>query len=763
MSCNNNCIYCFQEYDDIETEDYLVLKGEPTMRKDFLEKLDTDKPTVIHTNGRMFSSRDLCRKIGDQEVVTKFWHHDEEEFNRITGDISYRQTLKGILNLLNEGKKVSVELIITPDSKETIGSTLKLLDRIGVRKVYLSVSSIDLVDSSFSDPVSNHKGNLKIANGNIPICRLDSLTSSELVENRICFVFRDESWHPIIRRMHHNKCDCKLREFCDCNLEGPKHEFSNCDEAAGFLMRSSYKNVFKIYQLNSFFENKGIGCVIGNMDEAHILRGYRFILGDDCLNKDITVNLDSDNKQLSSQGKDCFFVDEQNNEELFDLMKRVGIGLSLKPVKLGNWESLHMLGRFIRIIDLDTTLEKVVKYSSNFACSRAVVLRNLSEFYMDPKVGNKLNRALANVKEDRKDTIEIKKFYKGTAKDHVELKDHVTIFNPDSDETVTKGRIIVAKDTNARILEHMFESKAVIVSKSSQSSHAVRVAKEIGLPCIYGVKGIHAILSENDMVSLDGGQVEVLKKGAVMDIIVAKGCGPKALRLSEVGSKYNVPRGFVVLSELMNDFFAHNSINLKGMTNEYDEQRFGQVQKAIMSGSIDTSAIDWIHAFLEPLGSEYIVRSCAKSEDLNKATYAGIYESIFPVGKENLLESIKKVWASEFSRRACLYKQRMKQPINFDMDVIVQEYIRGDYSGAYSSGKPGMLEIVKGTNHSLMQGETVGERVDPLSGESSIIPSDIYGKLVSMIKDLEEAYGQVSIEWTIKDGIIYVLQVRSVT
>ncbi len=143
--CNLKCLFCSNEdfiesfknfggklpsYDDLEKdfektigkEDNITLTGgEPTLRKDlpriigFLNSKKT-LDILLLTNGRMFYYDSCCRKFsgfGKLQVEVALNSHKEEIHDKLTCyKGSYRETVSGIQNLLKNGIKTNIRIVL---------------------------------------------------------------------------------------------------------------------------------------------------------------------------------------------------------------------------------------------------------------------------------------------------------------------------------------------------------------------------------------------------------------------------------------------------------------------------------------------------------------------------------------------------------------------------------------------------------------------------------------------------------------------------
>lgn len=205
-----------------------------------------------------------------------------------------------------------------------------------------------------------------------------------------------------------------------------------------------------------------------------------------------------------------------------------------------------------------------------------------------------------------------------------------------------------------------------------------------------------------------------------------------------------------------------------------------------------------------PRGARFAVRSASRAEDGSERSYAGLHESYLNVlGKEDVLEKIKMVWASLWSDAAIAYGRELSlNPLESSMAVIIQEMVFGERSGVVFSVDPGrstraVIEAVYGLNKGLVDGEIEPDRwfIDRKTGstessriarhEGKIVPGprgvkaskvsreekdrpvlskrDI-SKIYRAARKAEEIFGgPQDMEWTIRDRSLFILQARPIT
>ncbi len=164
------------------------------------------------------------------------------------------------------------------------------------------------------------------------------------------------------------------------------------------------------------------------------------------------------------------------------------------------------------------------------------------------------------------------------------------------------------------------------------------------------------------------------------------------------GEKISVPFGFAVSAYSYNYFIKQNNLDQKikdalaGLDThniKHLEEKGAQVRELILSAPFPADLEMEIKvAFgqlgeklkLSPADLDVAVRSSATAEDLPDASFAGQQESYLNVrGDHELLESIKKAFASLFTNRAISYRQdKNYDHFNIALSVAVQKMARSD-------------------------------------------------------------------------------------
>ncbi len=173
------------------------------------------------------------------------------------------------------------------------------------------------------------------------------------------------------------------------------------------------------------------------------------------------------------------------------------------------------------------------------------------------------------------------------------------------------------------------------------------------------------------------------------------------------------------------------------------------------------------------------VRSSATVEDSENYSWAGQFKTCLkvPNSLREVVSSIQLVWASVFSPRVFGYAKHIGIDIeNVKMAVIVQDLVENpDFSGVLFTQHPNgysnclYVEAVTGYGERLVSGKVLPSSYVISKGDSDIetdglLPSSELHKLRDLALSVEDTLGSPQdIEWSIKNGIIYLLQTRPIS
>lgn len=306
--------------------------------------------------------------------------------------------------------------------------------------------------------------------------------------------------------------------------------------------------------------------------------------------------------------------------------------------------------------------------------------------------------------------------------------------------------------------------------------------------------------------------------------------GSKNANLGEMlRSGVPVPPGFAVTTEAYDEYLAKTGAGAeiercwqgfgsREMTLASYEEASRGLSSLILEKDVPREIEDAIARAYEQMARScrvvdlpVAVRSSAVAEDLPAASFAGQYDSYLNVtGVGDLMENVKRCWASIFTARAIMYRIRNRLSVLAgSMSVGVIKMVNTRSAGVCFTVHPGtgddtkiLIEANWGTGESVVQGIVVPDRflldknsctvagkeiseklrqvaiVESGTAEREIpdhrraipcISDDEAMKIAEYAKKLESHYGRpIDIEWALDDELpfpenIFMVQARPVT
>lgn len=270
--------------------------------------------------------------------------------------------------------------------------------------------------------------------------------------------------------------------------------------------------------------------------------------------------------------------------------------------------------------------------------------------------------------------------------------------------------------------------------------------------------------------------------------------GGKGASLGEmINAGIPVPPGFVILSSAFEKFLEETDLNVEidSILHTASHKEMHTVENAsekikalILGAEMPKDIADEIQKFFKNLGAKYVaVRSSATAEDSVIAAWAGQLESYFNTTEENLLENVKKCWASLFTPRAIFYrfeKSLHKQKIS--VAVVVQKMIESEKSGVAFSVHPVtqdknqlIIEAGFGLGEAIVSGQITPDSfvvekeprriVDKnIQTQKQVLSDSEILELSELILKIENHFGfPVDIEWAKEKDKFYITQSRPIT
>ncbi len=303
------------------------------------------------------------------------------------------------------------------------------------------------------------------------------------------------------------------------------------------------------------------------------------------------------------------------------------------------------------------------------------------------------------------------------------------------------------------------------------------------------------------------------------DVKVAGGKGANLGEMTQAGLP--VPPGFVVTTPAYRRFTEATGIldQIKKRLQDLDvddntalRQTAEDVKRIVVEAEMPEDVAKLIATAYDELcqqeGEElYVaVRSSATAEDTAEASFAGMNETFLNVrGEKDLLESVKKCWASLYGARVIFYRvKRGFESWGMEMGVIIQKMVDAEKAGVAFTQHPAtgalnelVIEAAFGLADPVVAGQVSpdyylvdknslnvldrqvklkkfkrvrrdGLTVDiDLSEEDAsrqVLTEDQIRDVAKVCRDIENHYGSgQDIEWAIEDDKIYIVQSRPIT
>ncbi len=278
-----------------------------------------------------------------------------------------------------------------------------------------------------------------------------------------------------------------------------------------------------------------------------------------------------------------------------------------------------------------------------------------------------------------------------------------------------------------------------------------------------------------------------------------------------------VPPGFVVTADTYRSFIEETGIDeelfevvdIDAEDSTALAEAGSRAKELILETDMPESIQTEVLAAYDQLegGDAFVaVRSSATAEDLPDASFAGQQETFLNITRENLLDRVRRCWASLFTQRAIYYRQQQGYDHDVvDIAVVIQQMVDAEKSGVMftshpSTGAPtviieaawglgeavvsgsvspdnyvvdrqtGEVEDVTVSDKKVMMvrdeetGETVEREVESERRSARVLDDDLIGDLVELGRKVEDHYGTPQdVEWATVDGDVYMLQSRPIT
>ncbi|MBS3116747.1 PEP/pyruvate-binding domain-containing protein [Candidatus Woesearchaeota archaeon] len=298
------------------------------------------------------------------------------------------------------------------------------------------------------------------------------------------------------------------------------------------------------------------------------------------------------------------------------------------------------------------------------------------------------------------------------------------------------------------------------------------------------------------------------------NVDLAGGKGASLGEMTHAG--FPVPPGFVILSATFDQFIDKTGIkeDIDATLHSVDHKEVHTIENAsekikgiIMSKKMPEEIAEQIIKSFSDLKLKLVaVRSSATAEDSSAAAWAGQLDTFLNTTQVNLLENVKKCWASLFTTRAIFYRfEKGLHDQQISVAVVVQKMVNSEISGIAFSVHPVtqdrnqlIIEAGFGLGESIVSGQITPDsyvvekkqmkifdvniseqkralyRKEKGGNEWKELSSKEGGKqklsneqileLSKLIINIEKHYGfPCDIEWAYEKGKFYITQSRPIT
>jgi pyruvate,water dikinase len=210
--------------------------------------------------------------------------------------------------------------------------------------------------------------------------------------------------------------------------------------------------------------------------------------------------------------------------------------------------------------------------------------------------------------------------------------------------------------------------------------------------------------------------------------------GGKGANLGEMtAAGLPVPPGFVLTIDAYQRFYESNALGeriateLKALDADDPaalEASAKRLRQIIIDGRVPDDLSHEIAEAYDHIAPDeapdprVAVRSSATAEDTAQFSFAGMFESFLNVsGKDELIDAVKRCWASTFGARVLFYRVKQGLPSEMPVAVIVQRMVSSEKSGVIFTVDPAtrdashmVIEAVWGLGEAIVQGAVTPDR-----------------------------------------------------
>ncbi|WP_447009130.1 PEP/pyruvate-binding domain-containing protein [Saccharothrix hoggarensis] len=253
------------------------------------------------------------------------------------------------------------------------------------------------------------------------------------------------------------------------------------------------------------------------------------------------------------------------------------------------------------------------------------------------------------------------------------------------------------------------------------------------------------------------------------DLAAVGGKGASLARLAAAGLP--VPDGFHVTTHAYRRFAADLDARIA-------EALRGEDPAAVIAAEfarreVPADVAEAILAALPP--GPVAVRSSATAEDLPGLSFAGQHDTFLDVARDDVLDAVKRCWASLWTERAIAYRAR-NGITDVAAAVVVQRMAPADAAGVLFTANPvtgsraeTVVNAAPGLGEALVGGTVTPDEYVVADGavvtrSGALLPDVTVLELADLGARVEDLHGTpVDVEWAVAGGRIALLQARPIT
>lgn len=188
---------------------------------------------------------------------------------------------------------------------------------------------------------------------------------------------------------------------------------------------------------------------------------------------------------------------------------------------------------------------------------------------------------------------------------------------------------------------------------------------------------------------------------------------------------------------------------------------------------------DVIKVELPSEGKRFSVRSSADVEDGSELSFAGQFDTVLNVPRDEVGAKVKCIVDSVNSESIRTYAGNNGIDLkDIKMNVLIQDMIDPDVSGVMFTANPqgilneSVITVGRGVGEGIVSSKVdttsyyynLTDKICYFEGKEDLLTQDLTDELIALSDKMKPLFGEyLDIEFAIKDNVIYILQVRPIT